>query len=332
MARLTRGERDVLTVFDLLGTNENDVTFAIGWCLSESPAFLRRVVSNCGANVAAPAKVHIRLQRYDRDDERIGITDIEIASTEVHLIIEAKCGWSLPTVKQMGKYASILRRSKAADRRLVVMTRWGTESLAVIEDSLGSAVDGFPLVTLGITDVVRAAKGAQTEEAGRRPRLFLAELVSYLEGAGYMPSSHRDTRVHVVALSAKISEKKIPYEQVPYELSVYWYPEKAPWPKVPPNYFGFRFHGKLQSVHHVEKVTHFGAFSEIFPDTTDDWGPGVLATLGPPIRPEHPVRTGKGIPMSMHADVDIDLLLTCSTVTEAFKKTKERDAAAAKVA
>ncbi len=330
MARLTRGERDVLTVFDLLGTNENDVTFAIGWCLSESPALLRRVVSSCGAQVADPTKVHLRLQRYDRDDERIGITDIEIASTDLHLIIEAKRGWSLPTAQQMNKYVPILHRSKAADKRLVVLTRWGTETKAVVEGELGSAIDGFPIVALGIYDVIRAARAAQSEETSRRSRLFLAELVTYLEGAGYL-TSHRDTRVHVVALNSNISEMGIRYEQVPYELGAYWYPEKAPWPKMPPNFLGFRFQGQLQSVHHVDEVRHFGAFDEVFPQTTEAWGPGVLATLGPPIRPEQPVRTGRGIQRSMHAEVDIDLLLTCSTITEAFKKTKERDAAAAKV-
>lgn len=33
----------VETVFDLLGQKENDLTFALGWVLAQSPAFLTRL-------------------------------------------------------------------------------------------------------------------------------------------------------------------------------------------------------------------------------------------------------------------------------------------------
>jgi hypothetical protein len=49
MAKLTRGERPVSTVFDLLGTDENDVTFAIGWMLRESPVFFGLFIASAGA-------------------------------------------------------------------------------------------------------------------------------------------------------------------------------------------------------------------------------------------------------------------------------------------
>jgi hypothetical protein len=47
--------------------------------------------------------------------------------------------------------------------------------------------------------------------------------------------------------------------------------------------------------------------------------------LGPAIKPDHTVQTGVGIQQAMHAQVDIDLLLTSDSVAEAFKETKERD-------
>lgn len=40
---LTRYGRDVSSVFDLLGRNENDLTAAFGFALARSPGLLRRV-------------------------------------------------------------------------------------------------------------------------------------------------------------------------------------------------------------------------------------------------------------------------------------------------
>ena len=56
-----------------------------------------------------------------------------------------------------------------------------------------------------------------------------------------------------------------------------------------------------------------------------DFGPGVMVWLGPAIRPNHVVKTGAGLPFGSHAEVDIDLLLTCDSIKEAREKTKERD-------
>jgi len=54
--------------------------------------------------------------------------------------------------------------------------------------------------------------------------------------------------------------------------------------------------------------------------------PHFLLRLGPPIRPDHEVRTGKGIVRSARVTVDIDLLLTSSTITEAFHLSTARRA------
>ena len=70
----------------------------------------------------------------------------------------------------------------------------------------------------------------------------------------------------------------------------------------------------------------FARFREVFPDATEDWGPGVLLKLGPPIRADG-TRSGKL--RDRRAWADIDLLFTSATVEEAAKLTKLRDARAA---
>ena len=49
-------------------------------------------------------------------------------------------------------------------------------------------------------------------------------------------------------------------------------------------------------------------------------------SLGPAIRPDHEVRTGKGIVRSARVWVDIDPLLTATTITEAADLTRRRRA------
>jgi hypothetical protein len=321
MRLLSVGSTSASSVFDLLGQKENDLTFAIGWCLRSSDAFLRRFVGLAGLSISDLSSVELHLQHYDRDDERVGITDIEIRANDLHLIVEAKRGWELPTREQLGKYASILRRSEASERRFVVLTRWGAESAAVIAQALGAEVAGFPISAVGVSDVVREARSALAEERGLQPRLYLKELLAYLEGGGYV-GSHRDSRVYVVPLSKGLSEINVHLHRIPYERNLYWYGLTGG-PKMPPNYVGFRFDGKLQSIHHVEESTPFARFRDLFPETTKDWGPGVKLMLGPPIHPGKEVRSGKLRDRRVWAD--IDLLLTSSTVEDAARLTKERD-------
>ena len=91
------------------------------------------------------------------------------------------------------------------------------------------------------------------------------------------------------------------------------------WPTTAPTYVAFRYHGRLQSIHHVDAsmITH--ELSAFFPGAPDasDWDPHFLLTLGPPIRPDHEVRTGPGIVGSARVSVDLDLLLTATTISEA---------------
>jgi hypothetical protein len=118
MAELLLHGRPVPTVFDLLGRNENDMTFAFAWGMARSEGFLRDVVrAVTGGDIAAAATV-INLQRHD---ELGGFTDVEVSVPgELLLIFEAKRGWNLPAEGQLRVYAKRLDQSEAKDRRLVV--------------------------------------------------------------------------------------------------------------------------------------------------------------------------------------------------------------------
>lgn len=65
MAELLLHGRPVPTVFDLLGRNENDMTFALAWGMAQSEGFLSDVVAAVTGGPIASADAVINLQRHD---------------------------------------------------------------------------------------------------------------------------------------------------------------------------------------------------------------------------------------------------------------------------
>jgi hypothetical protein len=97
------------------------------------------------------------------------------------------------------------------------------------------------------------------------------------------------------------------------------------WPTEPPNYLGFRYFGKLQSIHHVEGYEIVREMHSHIPEfEKGDWGKDfILYRLGNPILPDHDVRTGK-IFRNGRVWAMIDTLLTSRTISEARDITKKR--------
>ena len=96
------------------------------------------------------------------------------------------------------------------------------------------------------------------------------------------------------------------------------------WPSEPPNYIAFRYRGKLQTIHHIDKYEVFNDpsihFSEI---PKGNWGNHYLYHLGPAIKPIHEVKSGKRIVRDMRVWAMVNLLLTSQTIQEARDKSEK---------
>jgi hypothetical protein len=180
---------------------------------------------------------------------------------------------------------------------------------------------------LGWSDLVGLARAAS--RVGPSPERHLAEeLATYLRGVADM----RDTgsnQVYVVALNRDAREGWPADLTTVAEVErhrIYHFPTVGSYPKIVPNYMGFRYDGWLHSIHHVDEYVVADSPYGHFPGAPEmKWDvPNFLLHLGPPIRPDHEVRTAKGIPQSMRVTVDIDLLLTSATITEAYALQKAR--------
>lgn len=79
---------EVITIFQLIGYHENDITNSIAWAMHKCPAFLEGIVFEITGLESKADETEILYQDYDPTS---GITDIEITDHKTyHLIIEAK--------------------------------------------------------------------------------------------------------------------------------------------------------------------------------------------------------------------------------------------------
>src|SRR3954463_8701454 len=105
MPELRLHSQPVRTVFDLLGHKEDDITYSVGWGLSQSEAFAQSLL----AEVFDGDVGDITAVRLQETVVGAGRTDIEIESERAHLIVEAKRGWTVPTETQLRTYAERLQ-------------------------------------------------------------------------------------------------------------------------------------------------------------------------------------------------------------------------------
>jgi hypothetical protein len=314
--RITRHTRELSSIFDLLGDQENDITAALGWTLSRSSRFLHGFIGDLLASALNGAVTEITLQESGPEG---GYTDVTLRVERGSCIIEAKQGWHLPGPAQLEKYAR--RVADQEQRALLVVSE--CSRVYARPPRLPKSVLGVPVLHHNWQHVdaiaARAAKGARGAE-----RQLLSEFRTYLRRVTSM-RDQQSNRVYVVALADGLVEGgSISWQDIITEKRQYFHPYgRGGWPVDPPNYLAFRYQGKLQAIHHVKRYEVVDEPNRYIPEVPL-WGAGdyVLYWLGPPIRPPHGVRSTRM--RAARCWAAIDLLLTCSTVPEARDKTKER--------
>ena len=315
--------RKLNTVFDLLGSKENDITYSVGWALAQSPEFCSRFMMTIYQKQNIGETTAIHLQEHTGDE---GYTDIEIVAEHARVIVEAKRGWSLPLESQLAKYARRLR-NEAKRSVMVVITECSPE---YVQGKLPKTVKTIPLRYLSWKQIAEIAERSSRARTHAEKRL-LQQLSGYLRGVMSMQDQESNL-VYVVALSSgRAHWSKLTWIEFVTKKKQYFHPfGGSGWPTVPPNYLGFRYNGKLQSVHHVDGYKVVTDLSAYFPEIdSKKWNASrgsdsyLLYQLGPAIRPAHEVRTGNIYP-SGRVWAALDLLLTCKTISQARDLTKER--------
>jgi hypothetical protein len=322
MPELLLRNRPVESVFELIGHNENSLTFALGWCLKEAPDLLRTIAGALGADIPSPDRATVLLQEFGG---KHGFTDIEVRDPgKAAWIFEAKIGFAPPSADQLQKYADRLKEHKdqAAAPLLVVIAQSDRRDLW-LKQSVPNEISGIPLTVLSWGQVLRCCDEAYAN-ASNHVKASLRQLKAFVQKVLHMQDIESN-QVYVVSISNDTWDPVgTTFRAVVAEFSKYFHPVGPGWPKQPPNYIAFRWDGRLQSIHHIDDYVIVSNMQGHFPTAIDEEiNPHFLYTLGPPIQPTRPVRTGD-IFRAGRVWAALDLLLTCGTISEASQRTKLR--------
>jgi hypothetical protein len=266
MRNLTIGTKEVHTVFDLLGSQEDDMTYSFGWCLANCKPFLDAVCRKLG-HKGDTADARIKLQHFDYNDG--GFTDVEIRiSDQFIVILEAKKGYNLPSRElQLSKYAKRKYLKDYQQAYICSLSSFSEEyvsSLSQYHKPLNKVAQRY----LSWKTLLQIAH-ASMKNCGHAEKRLLSQFIEYLKGFVTM-QTQTSNMVYVVSLGGKPEKWDISFIDIVMRRHKYFYRfanNKGGWPTEPPNYLGFRFGGKLQSIRHVKK-THItedlhSFFSEI---------------------------------------------------------------------
>ena len=332
MAELWAHGEAVETIFDLFGSLENDITKSIAWALVKCPKLLDAVIFRLTGCHADTDDIVIRYQVSEGEN---GITDLEIVDNKnFFIIIEAKRGWLLPGYEQLHLYSEkeSFKKSPAKYKLIVSMSECSEEYAA---NNLPS-VPGTVLKHLSWKSICDLVEEARPVSANKE-KYILDNIERYIRRI--MTTQNKNTnKVYVVSLGLTNAEIKtvdgrklagdITYVDIVRKHSKYCCPVggKGGWPKEPLNYIGFRYNGRLQSIHHIESYEISDELYKFVPELPKERSNEMhfIYTLGPAIIPQKEVKTGKSIVMSNRVWADIDTLLTSDTITEAMEITKAR--------
>lgn len=325
MSELMAHGSEVTSVFQLIGTLENDITKSIAWALCKCPAFMKKIIGEILHIDIDPEKVRIGYQEFEKDK---GVTDLEITDDDsFYIIVEAKKGWILPPPGQLELYSArkAIVQSGAKHKAIVSMSECSKE---YAESYLPfHEVNGIPVLHLSWERIYELANESRTSSSNAQKNL-LKELMEYLGGIMTMQAKESNW-VYVVSVGTGHPDNcELTWIDFVEKHGKYFHPVgggRSGWPKTPPNYIGFRYYGQLQSIHHIEDyVVTRNLHNEIeeMPDEECEVDHFVYM-LGPAIKPTHIVKTGK-LYATGRVWAMLDTLLTSNTISEARDISKAR--------
>jgi len=316
--KLLRCNEPVPTIFDLVGIRENDMTAGLGFMLARSPVLTAHLLKDLVGYTGDLDEAVVQLQTHTTGG---GITDVHVEIPEkVSIVIEAKRGPHLPSVQQLRKYVPALKKSGAPVKLLVALTNATDEFAATVLDT---AIDGIDVAHRSWRAIKTLATKSRDHENHHAKRL-LDEFITYLGGLTQMETKFSNL-VYVVSIGAGNPEGwGLSWIDIVEKRRRYFYPVGQRWPD-PPNYLGFRYGGRLQSIHHVKDYDLFTDPHTFFPEAPKQaWAQHYCFKLGPPIVPPHEVKAGPRVNWSARVTCMLDTLLTCKTISDALTETEKR--------
>lgn len=317
--------RIVNSPFGLLGTDENALSFALGYtfqqCLPLLQWFLKQVGID-GVYLSSLQQARIDLQRNATGQ---GITDIEIhLPGHFHVIVEAKVGLAVPTIEQCKKYLSRLRRTNEPIQRLVAVVQSPDQTFVKEygqhDKQLAKRLKYFVWPRL-LPECVRLMLGTTLSPQAKE---WIRCFYSFLDQEYGMKAF--TTEVWILAISTEaLWPNGMSHWDIHQKHRVWWdYKEHS----VRPLYIAFRVNGVVDSIYRVSRVEHAVPIIDVVPEMKNirqSWPkkPATIWHLGPPVPFAKSLKTGGGM-YNRRVRCDLDLLLTCNSVQEIEVEMRKR--------
>jgi hypothetical protein len=309
--------RLVNSPFGLLGTDENALSFALGYtfqrCLRLLQWFLKQV-GVPGVSRSSLKQARIDLQRVAAGH---GITDIEIhLPGRFHVIVEAKVSLSVPTIEQCRKYLPRFTTTNEPIQKLVAVVQSPDQTFVKdygqAENRLSKRLVRFIWPRL-VPECIQLMMGSSLSPEEKE---WIRCFYNFLDQEFGMKAF--TTEVWILAISTDVLwPNGMSHWDIHQEYRVWWdYKEHS----VRPLYIAFRVDGVLDSIYRVGRVEHAVPIIDLVPEMKNirkSWPtlPATIWHFGPPVALAKPLKTGGGM-YNRRVRCDLDLLLTCSSVQE----------------
>ncbi|HOD29679.1 MAG TPA: PD-(D/E)XK nuclease family protein [Syntrophales bacterium] len=308
--------RRIYSDYQLIGHDENALTFALGHCLSQDRRFLSAFLKMCQfKGVTADAEIY--LQRRERDS---GIVDLEIVIHDrLQLIVEAKVGGDYPSIGQIRKY--IKRLDQGIESKVIILT-------VITDDKARNRLKhqfGKQIGFVTWPDILKLSKKLAVSDEST----FNVRTLSIFMKEVYNMSINAQEEVWIVPLSTTWKAKSTNISVADFHVQHrFWV--MGGWKTRRSIYMGFRYNGYLQYIGRIIQIDRELKSSKIVPKypkiSREFWpqkdGPFDVVRLGKLV--PFPKKLKSGNIHSRHIYCDFDLLLTADSILEAESFMKER--------
>lgn len=322
---LHANNRRITTPFGLLGTDENALSFALGYTFQQCPRMLQWFLGQIGllgVRASSLANARITLQRHRSGHTDQGITDIEVhLPGQFHVIIEAKVGLAVPTIDQCRKYLPRLTAGGEPFQKLVALVQSADMTFerryASQEPLLKGKLARFHWSQFIPKCVGLIVGGQESQSASQAVRWFY----------GFMDQEFRmkafTTEVWILPVATDpLWPNGMSFLDIHQKYRIYFDHRSH---SVRPLYIGLRSKGKLDSLYRVLRIEHEMPVSKYVPGLKTEWkdNPLTIWHLDEPVSLPTPIPTGGGM-WQRRTACDFDLLLRCKSVMEIETAMRER--------
>lgn len=328
-------QRELDSVFQLLGSKENDMTYSFGWALKSSKTFLEKFLLKVGISKDQLVESEILISLQEHKQKTHGFTDIEIVITgkkSAHIIIEAKRGWDLVSQEQIEKYVHAADEYDTLNKKTVIVLTNYDEKRIVSSGLHHGKVGDYNVQYVSWKNVLRLCQNAFKETRGQQEKWVLRDLENYLKGIVVMRDVKSNMVYSCVVTDDTFCSANVTFKDV-IDRGFYFHPIGKGYSHVPHNYMAFRYKGLTDKIYYVREVQDFSNYEDAFKlmkwkvdlKSKDETDPHFLYFLDEcSIEINPPIRNGKIHAAGTYSNIMLDTLITSGSIGEALRKTKQR--------